>query len=416
MQLKTILNRIEKQRFFVYGEQRLVESRGGLLLEIDILPRANSRPVCSGCMRRRPVYDHLNVRRFEYVPLWGIAVVFLYMMRRVSCRTCGVVVEAVPWGSGKSPITTSYAWFLARWAKRMSWTEVAHAFNTSWRQVFRAVEMAVTWGRSHLQLDGIRSIGIDEIAWQHGQTYMTLVYQIDVGFRRLLWVGEGRRIKTLLRFFRWFGKDRTSELHFICSDMWRPYLRVIAKKAGHALHILDRFHIMAHFSKAIDEVRADEARDLKRRGCHLLKGSRWSFLKRPVNLTAPQRGKLNELLRYNLKTVRSYLLKEQFQFFWKYKSPFWASAYLDWWCRYVMRSRIDPMKRIARMLRRHQDLIYNWFKAKGAISAGAVEGFNNKAKLITRRSYGFRTPKIAQIALYHGLGQLPEPMDAHRFC
>ena len=416
MQLKTILNRVEKHRFFVYGRTTLREGKAGLVLDVEIHPRANSKPFCSGCMRRRPVYDHLNVRRFEFVPLWGIAVFFLYMMRRVNCRTCGIVVEAVPWAIGKRSITTSYAWFLAQWARRMSWADVARAFRTSWDNVFRSVDMAVKWGRAHVNLDGIASIGVDELAWQRGHTYMTVVYQIDQGCRRLLWIGPGRKLKTLLGFFRWFDKDKTAKLRFIASDMWKPYLRVIAKKAPRALHILDRFHIMSHFSKAIDEVRADEARALKQRGIHVLKGSRWCLLKNPVNLTANQAVKLSTLLRSNLKTIRSYLLKEEFQIFWTYRSPFWASAFLDWWCRYVMRSRIEPMKRIARMLRTHQDLIFNWFKAKGEISSGAVEGLNNKAKLITRKAYGYRTLRVAEIALYHALAKLPEPKDLHRFC
>ena len=91
-----------------------------------------------------------------------------------------------------------------------------------------------------------RQIGVDEIAWQRGHRYLTLVYQIDAHRKRLLWIGEKRTVKTLLRFFRWFGSERSLALEFICSDMWKPYLKVIAKKAAGALHILDRFHIMAH--------------------------------------------------------------------------------------------------------------------------------------------------------------------------
>lgn len=416
MQLKTILNRVEKHRFFVYGHATLRKDAGELVLDIEIHPRANSKAFCSGCMRRRPTYDRLDVRRFEFVPLWGIAVFFLYMMRRVNCRTCGIVVEAVPWATGKRSITTSYAWFLAQWARRMGWADVARAFKTSWENVFRSVEMAVAWGRAHVNLDGIGAIGVDELAWQRGHTYMTVVYQIDEGCRRLLWIGPGRKLKTLLSFFRWFGRARTSKIRFIASDMWKPYLRVIAKKAPRALHILDRFHIMSHFSKAIDEVRAGEARALKQRGIDVLKGSRWWLLKNPLNLTAHQALKLGALLRYNLKTIRSYLWKEEFQIFWTYRSPFAASAFLDWWCRSVMRSRIEPMKRVARMLRTHQDLIFNWFKAKGEISSGAVEGLNNKAKLITRKAYGYRTLRVAEIALYHALAKLPEPKWLHRFC
>ncbi len=416
MQLKTILNRIEKQPRFVYGEAVLREESGQLSLDVDIRPRSNARPICSKCFQPRRGYDRLDVRRFEYLPLWGILVFFVYAMRRVDCPRCGVVVELVPWATGKQAITTRYAWFLATWAKRMSWSEVARAFRTSWDTVFRAVEMAVAWGRRHMDLSGIRSIGVDEIAWKKGQRYLTVVYQLDEGRRRLLWVGEKRTVKTMLRFFRWFGRERTAQLAFICSDMWKPYLKVIAKKAGQALHVLDRFHIMSHMSKAIDEVRADEARTLKRSGHEILKGSRWWLLKRPENLTAHQEVGLRDLLRYNLKTIRAYLLKEEFQLFWTYRSPYWAGMFMDYWTRRAMRSRIEPMKKVAAMLRRHQPLILNWFKARGAISAGAVEGLNNKAKVTTRKAYGFRTSRVAEIALYHTLGDLPQPDSTHRFC
>ena len=120
-------------------------------------------------------------------------VFFLYMMRRVACPRCGVTVEQVPWADGKHQLTTTYLWFLARWAKRLSWKEVARVFGTSWDQVFRAVAMAVAWGRDHVDLTGIRAIGIDEIHWQHGGHFLTLVYQIDPTRKRLLWIGQHRR-------------------------------------------------------------------------------------------------------------------------------------------------------------------------------------------------------------------------------
>jgi transposase len=417
MHIKTILNRIEKHKSFVYGEARLEERGGRLTLEVEIRERANGWPRCSGCGHRRPGYDRLAPRRFEFVPLWGIAVFFVYAMRRVNCPTCGVVVEAVPWGQGKQPCTTTYAWFLARWAKRMSWSEVAEAFQTSWARVFRAVEMAVAWGLEHRDLEGVRAIGIDEVLWRKGYRFLTVVYQIDQGLRRLLWVGPDRKAKTLLAFFRWWGPERSARLQFICSDMWKPYLAVIARKASSAVHVLDRFHIMSHLSKAIDEVRAGEAKRLRATGREpVLKGTRFCLLKRPENLTATQEVKLAELLRYNLATVRAYLLKEDFQLFWTYISPAWAGKFLDAWCTRTMRSRLEPMKRVARMLRNHRELILNWFRARGEISAGAVEGLNNKLKVTTRKAYGFRTLKAAQIALYHTLGALPEPESTHRFC
>jgi transposase len=417
MRVKTILNRVQKQPGFVYGAIRFIEARGAGALEVAVRYRAGGRPTCSGCGQPGPGYDTLPARQYEFVPLWGLAVFFCYARRRVDCRTCGVRVETVPWAEGKHHLTTTYAWFLARWAKRLSWTEVAEVFRTTWEHVFAAVEMAVTWGQAHRNLTGITAIGIDEIQWHRGHHYLTLVYQLDAGRKRLLWIGEHRTVKTLLRFFRWLGKDRSAALRFICSDMWQPYLRVVAKKAGHALQILDRFHIMSHMSKAIDEVRATEARDLTARGyAPVLKHTRWLLLKRPEHLTEKQEPRLAELLRYNLRTVRSYLLREDFQFFWAYVSPTWAGRFLDRWCTRTLRSQIEPMKKVARMLRRHRALLLNWFRAKGTMSSGTVEGFNNKAKLTTRKAYGFRTFRAIEIALYHTLGALPEPETTHKFC
>ena len=417
MQIKTILNRIQKHRGFVYGTVQLEEQVSGLALTVDLVPHRRNRPRCAGCAQPGPVYDRLAPRRFEFVPLWGLRVFFVYMMRRVDCPHCGVTVEQVPWADGKHQLTTTYQWFLARWAKRLSWQEVARVFDTSWDQVFRAVALAVAWGRDHVDLTGIRAIGIDEIHWQHGSNFLTLVYQIDSTRKRLLWIGQHRRAKTLLRFFRWFGKERTAALGFICSDMWQPYLKVVARKTGQALHILDRFHIATHMSEAIDQVRRAEVRSLRERGRQpLLTRARWVLLKRRANHTREQRARLRELVQHNLRAVRAMLRREWFDDFWHYRSLDWAGAFLDEWCVQVMRSRLEPMKNVARMLRRRRELLLNWFRARGAISAAIVEGFNNKAKLTTRKAYGFRSYRCLEMALYHTLGHLPEPEATHRFC
>jgi transposase len=276
--------------------------------------------------------------------------------------------------------------------------------------------MAVTWGRKDQDLTGIRSIGIDEIQWQKGHKYLTVVYQIDQGRKRLLWVGQHRKTKTLLYFFRWLGKERSAELQNVCSDMWRPYLKVIKKKAINAINILDRYHVMALMSKAIDKVRAEESKQMKADGLEpLLTNFRFILLKRPENLTDKQEIKLAELVQYNLRSIRAYLLKEDFQQFWTYVSPYYAGRFLDAWCTRTMRSKIEPMKKMAKTLRKHRPLLMSWFRARGELSSGVVEGFNNKVKLTMRKSYGFRTFRGIEIALYHAMGDLPEPELTHRF-
>jgi transposase len=414
MQLKTVLNHVQKYKGFVYDRVELVKGARPRLV-VAIRARRGSRPACSKCGRRGPHYDRLPVRHFQFVPLWGLLVFFAYSMRRVKCRNCGVTVEAVPWADGKSPITTTYAWFLARWAKRLSWKEVASAFRTNWDTVFRAVEFAVRWGLQHRDLTGIRAIGVDEVLWHRGHKYLTVVYQIDEHCRRLLWVGRDRTTETLERFFNEFG-PRARWLRYVCSDMWRPYLDVLARRAKQAVHVLDRYHIVAKANKAIDEVRASEARRMKQDGFEpILKHSRWCLLKRTENLTDTQRSKLTDLLRYNLRTVRAYLLKEDLQLLWDQSSTEQAYRFLKGWITQAMRSRIEPMKKVARTLRNHQALILNWFRASGRLSSAAVEGLNNKLKLIVRRAYGLRTFKATEVALYHSMGALPEPKVAHEF-
>jgi transposase len=384
---------------------------------VEVVPRANGRPICSGCHQKRPGYDRLSPRTFEFVPLWGIRVLFLYAMRRVNCPACGVTVEEVPWGDGKCQQTTSYRWFLARWAQRLSWKEVARIFHSSWDTVYRSVQFAVLWGLANRDESGITALGIDEIAWQKGHRYLTLVYQIDAGMKRLLWIGMERKEKTLHKFFDLLETTITPTLKFVCSDMWKPYLETIRERAGDAVHVLDRYHIMANMNRAIDDIRAAEAKQLKRDGHEqILKHSRWCLLKRPENLTEKQTVKMSELLKYNLKSVRAHLLREDFQRFWLYRSPEWARKFLREWCTRTMRSQLEPMKKMARSLREHEELLINWFRAQGEISSGTVEGFNNKAKLTMRKAYGFRSDDVVKTALYHTLGGLPEPKHTHRFC
>ena len=212
------------------------------------------------------------------------------------------------------------------------------------------------------------------------------------------------------------GPELSAKIEFVCSDMWKPYLDVIAEKCSQALNILDRFHIVAKLNKALDEVRSAEAKRMKANGYEpVLTKSRWCLLKRPENLTPNQKLKLKDLVRYNLQSVRAYLLKEDFQQLWNYTSASWAGKFLDNWCRQTMRSKIDPMKKVAKTIRAHRELILNYSRARKEFSSGVIEGLNNKAKVTTRRSYGFRTFRVTELALYHSLGKLPEPKLTHRF-
>lgn len=418
MRIQTLLNKVHPLKSFVYTACHLESRKSGLVLVATIRPRKNGKVICSCCSKPRKLYDRLKVRRFEFVPFWNIPVQLEYSMRRVECPECGVKVEKVPWADGKSHTTKAFQLFLARWARKLSWKETAESFCTSWDTVFRSVKAVVAYGLAHRNLDEITAIGVDEIQYGKGHQYLTVVYQIDAGRRRLLFIGKDRTTKTLLRIFHEFGQDRCEQLQFICSDMWKAYLKVIRKKAPQALHILDRFHIVQHLNKAVNQVRVDEVKQRKQDGCdeQVLKHTKYCFLKNPENLTEKQAQKLGDVLSYDLKSVRAYLLKESFQLFWEYQSPYWAEWYLKKWCARAMRSRLDPIKKFVGTIRRHEPLIMNWFKAKKRYSSGVVEGLNRKVNLVTRKAFGFRSFNVLKIALFHTMGELPEPELTHKFC
>ena len=425
LQVKTILNAIQHFPGFVYDDVRLGRRRNGQPshIAVTVVAHEGLSAKCSRCRQPAPGYDRLPERTWLFVPLWGLLTWFVYAPRRVQCPEHGVVVEHLPWSDGKRPVTIAMMCFLSRWARRLSWRETARAFGTSWECVYRSVEWFVEWGLAHRKLKNVWSIGVDEIHWgkrKRADNFLTVIYQIDGHCRRLLWVGPRRTQATLRRGLAVLGDEVVSGLRFVCSDMWRPYLNVLAAKAGHALHVLDRFHITMHLNQAVDQVRRAESGRLRASAsaqAARLKDMRWKLLRRGSRVRGKARAQLNALVASQLATARAWILKETFQHFWRYRSLTWAGYFLKVWTERALRSRLEPMKKVARMLRSHQDLLMNWFKAKGEISSGAVEGLNNKIRVVTRRSYGFRTYKAMEIALYHTLGRLPEPEEStHKFC
>ena len=197
MRLITVLNRCTEFKRFVIEESRFDE-HGEIM--VSLRSRKNSKGESSCCGQLSPTYDTAaEARLFEFIPFWGFPVFLVYRMRRVACKVCGrVVVEKVPWSTGKPHLTALiYRCFLAQWAKKLSWTEVARSFRTSWDKVYHSVKYVVEYGIAHRCLDQVTALGVDEIQYRKGYHFLTLVYQIDTRRRRLLWMGEKRTKKSL---------------------------------------------------------------------------------------------------------------------------------------------------------------------------------------------------------------------------
>lgn len=422
LEFKTLLNTLQPLRGFVYAEVTLVERGASKALRIDLEPDQRCKRRCGCCGQPAPGYDTQPRRSWDFVPLWGLKVQLCYQPRRVSCPSCqSVCVEALPWSEGKHQASKALMVFLGRWAKLLSWKDVSLSFGVSWQMVYRSVAWLVSYGLAQRPLEGIQALGVDELHWGRGKksgNFITLIYQIDAGCRRLLWVGQRRTARCLRQGLNHLGQKALAEVQYVCSDMWKPYLKVIATLLPQALNILDRYHITAHLNKALDQVRHHEASALRRGATgpsHPLKKMRWTLLKRGKRLRGRARERLRSLLRRPFQTGRAWLLKETFEHFWTYRSVPWALAFLDIWTTRAMRSRIEPMKKVARMLRAHKQLLGNYFQAKKQYTSAIVEGHNLKCGLVMRRAYGLRTYQALEVALYHNLGDLPMPTLTHRF-
>jgi transposase len=252
--------------------------------------------------------------------------------------------------------------------------------------------------------------------WNHGngrksRKFLTLVYRIDRGSRRLLWVGQRRTEATLRE-----GFDRLEESHagflaglrVVCSDMRKAYSKVVRERCGQALNVLDPFHVAKHLNEAVDNVRRGEQGRLRGKASRKrAKGGRFVLLRRGTRVRGKAREKLRAVLASLRQTSRARELQESFRRFWAYRSPTWAEGYLRAWTTRAMRSRIEPMTKVARMLRQHEELLLNYFPAKRQYRSAMVEGMNLKARVSLARSFRHRSFDVLQLVLYHNLGKLP---------
>jgi transposase len=380
----------------------VVETEEGWVARVDRF--GNRRLRCGHCGgETRMTRGRRRERRWKDLSLRDKAFWIVYRPFRVFCPRCGLRVEKVPWARRWERVTQALAQAIALLAKKLSFKEVAEYFGLDWKVVATVVKRVVEEGLKLRKVKTLHILGIDEVSRKKGHRYLTLVYDLKRG--KLLWVGLDRKQETLDEFFRWLGKRRARTLRAICLDMWAPYLASVQHHAPQATLVFDRFHVVQHLNRAIDEVRRAEVRRLAHQEGIDLKKTRFILLKNPWNLTPKEHRRLSYLLKLNLPIVRAYYLKEEFQRFWDYLQEKRAQAHLKQWFWWATHSRLQPIIEFARLVKDHLTGLLAWTKLR--ISNGALEGMNNKIKLVSHRSFGFRNPQFFMTAIYHCCADLP---------
>lgn len=318
-----------------------------------------------------------------------------YAPRRVCCPCCGVVVEKVPWAlTASSRFTAPFEDAVAYLTQRCDKTSVQETMGIGWQTVGAIVERVVDRHQNGDRLDRLRHIGVDELSYRKGHRYITIVVDQDSGMP--VWAADGRSGKTLDAFFDELGPIRTKLLEVVSMDMSQAYISSVENRAPHAQIVFDRFHVQALVNKALDETRREEwrlLRDIGDEEAKQVKGLRWPLLKNPWNLTQNQADRLSTLQRDNARLYRAYLLKESFAEILDRQQPNVVKARLLEWLSWASLSRLPAFVSVARTIRKHLDDIVAYIRWH--ITNGLIEGINTKARMLTRRAFGFHSASAA---------------------
>jgi len=311
----------------------------------------------------------------------------------------------VPWARLECVYTRAFEEMVAYLAQVMDKTAVTRLMGIGWRTVGSIVERVVQDRLDAHRLDGLRNIGIDEFSYRKRHRYLTTV--VDHERRRVVWDAPGKSSETLGKFFDELGPKRIATLEHVTMDMAGGYVKAVSERAPGAQIIFDRFHVQALVSDAVDAVRRAEVNALAgTEHAKALKGSRYPLLKNPWNLRRSEKQKLAEVQRNNKRLYRAYLLKETLAAALDYRQLKRATEALDDWLAWALRSRLAPMVKAARTIRRHKDGILAYIRCR--LTNGLVEGFNNRTRMVARRAFGFHSaePLISMIYLCCGGIQL----------
>lgn len=407
MRITTLLRRLLGVSHTVV---RRVRFDGDQLL-VDVSPSWR-KPRCGLCGQRAPGYDRPKERRWRDVALGGVVVWLVYQVRRVECATCGIRVERVPWAAHDSRFTLALEELGAFLARVTDKTTVSTILGVSWRAVGSMVRRVVGDLLDPGRLDGLRRIGIDEFSYRKRHRYITVVVNHDTG--KVVWAAEGKGSDTLHRFFDELGPERLAVLETATIDMSAAYKSAIEQRAPHVQIIFDRFHVQRLAHDALDEIRREVGRLLRREDdfatAKAVKGSRFSLHRREHRQTDTDRQRLSDIQRAHKPLFRAYMLKETLAQTLDIPDPDEATQQLDGWLAWASRSRLAPFVRIGRTIRRHLDGIRAYIHER--LTNGIVEGTNNKLRMIARRAFGFHSPAalIAMLFLCCGGIALSPPL------
>jgi transposase len=323
---------------------------------------------------------------------------------RVKCEAHGIVTVSVPWAEKGSNFTALFEMLIIDWLKEASIQAVSRQLKLSWNAIDGIMQRAVKRGLARRETVSPQKIGVDETAFKKRHDYVTIVSDQVTG--TVLHVGKDRRKGDLKAWFESLTLMQRTSIKSISMDMWPAFINATLDSIPEAKNKIafDKFHVAKYLGGAVDKVRRQEHKALMAEGYDDLKGSKYDWLYNPKNMTYKQKRRFAALRDSALKTARAWAIKELAMSLWRYVSKTWARKGWERWLSWAMRSRLEPVKKVAKTIKAHLWGILNAVVLK--VSNGPAEGLNSRIKMLKVRSRGFRNKERFANAIYFHLGGL----------
>lgn len=364
---------------------------------------AGSPCSCPTCGEQRPLKDHASEREWRHLDTMQFETVLVARTPRTNCPECGVLNVDLPWAEPHGRFTLMFQAFAIRVLQASASIEQGRQLlGLSWRSAQDIMSTAVRRGMEVRDMEDIAYVGIDEKSFGKGHDYVSVL--VDLEGSRVLEVAQGRTQETADELWNTLSEEQKDEIQAVAMDMWPAFMASASEHVPDAEIVHDRFHISKHLGEAVDQVRRAEHKALKKEGDERLTGSRYLWLTNEENLSEERAATFEELKNANLKTSRAWAIRELFRDFWEQPGEYTAKAFFEKWHAWASRSRLQPIIKVGRMIKRHLDNIVTWFRHP--ISNGPTEGFNSRIQAIKSAARGFRNFDNYRIRILFFCGRL----------
>jgi len=380
--------------------------RRGWRLEVLVKPFKNGCR-CPDCGRRgKIVRQRAEPRYWRDIPVGPWSVWLMYWPREIHCATHGRVSERLPWADAESRVTYRLEYLMLRYCQIMSQKAAAELLRLPASTLSDLLHRLIRRLREGHRIRGLKTIGIDEVSYHKGHKYATLVYDLDRSC--VVWIGQGKGRETIDRFFNEaLSDDQKARIQRACCDMSQAYIGAIETHCPNATLVLDRFHVVKVLNEAVDEVRKEQWREASQADRKALKGMRWLLYRHSSTRTRRDTANLKALDKHNRRIYRAWRLKEEFEQFWNYKATWAAERFLKRWTKSALLSRLEPMRKFVRTLRKHQQAVVSFIDTR--VTNAIAEGINRVVRMVNNRASGYRHLDAFSDMIYLAAGDLDLP-------